>query len=47
MQPRISLITLDAAEIPRARAFYVRQGWEVAHNSFFPLDGAANLVLSG
>ena len=47
MQPRISLITLDAAEIPPARAFYERLGWKVVHNPFFPLDGAGNLVLPG
>jgi uncharacterized protein len=49
MQPRITLITLGVADLPRARAFYERLGWrgqEVDETAFFQAGGMA-IVLWG
>ncbi|MEH1053634.1 VOC family protein [Micromonospora sp. CPCC 206171] len=49
MEQRISLITLGVADLPRARAFYERLGWqgqEVEETVFFQAGGLA-LVLWG
>ena len=44
MEPRISLITLGVADIPRARRFYEALGWRASgasneHVTFFQLGG--------
>ena len=44
MEPRISLITLGVADMPRARRFYEALGWEASgasneHVTFFQLGG--------
>lgn len=42
MEQRISLISLGAANVPRARAFYERLGWrgqEVQETVFFQVGG--------
>lgn len=49
MEQRISLITLGVADVPRARTFYERLGWqgqEVEETVFFQAGGLA-LVLWG
>jgi catechol 2,3-dioxygenase-like lactoylglutathione lyase family enzyme len=49
MEQRISLITLGVADVPRARAFYVRLGWtgQEAEETVFIQAGAIVLVLWG
>src|SRR5277367_3915008 len=44
MEPRISLITLGVADMPRARQFYETLGWQASgasneHVTFFQLGG--------
>ena len=44
MEPRISLITLGVADMPRARRFYEALGWQASgasneHVTFFQLGG--------
>jgi catechol 2,3-dioxygenase-like lactoylglutathione lyase family enzyme len=44
MEPRISLITLGVADMPRARRFYEALGWQASgasneHVTFFQLSG--------
>ena len=49
MEPRVSLVTLGVADLPRARAFYERLGWqgqEVEETVFFQAGGMV-LVLWG
>jgi uncharacterized glyoxalase superfamily protein PhnB len=51
LEPRISLITLGVADVPRARRFYERLGWVAspasqAEVAFFQANGAA-LALYG
>ena len=49
MEPRVSLVTLGVADLPRAKAFYERLGWEgqeVEETVFFQAGGMA-LVLWG
>lgn len=49
MEPRLSLVTLGVADLPRARAFYEALGWrgqEVEQTVFFQAGGLA-LVLWG
>ncbi|MFC7241364.1 VOC family protein [Catellatospora aurea] len=49
MEQRISIVTLGVADLPRARAFYERLGWqgqEIEQTVFFQTDGIA-VVLWG
>jgi predicted lactoylglutathione lyase len=49
MEPRISLVTLGVADVPRARAFYEQLGWHgrEAEDTVFLQAGGVVLVLWG
>ncbi|HEX3706944.1 MAG TPA: VOC family protein [Mycobacteriales bacterium] len=49
MEPRISLITLGVADLPRARAFYEALGWrgQEIEETYFVQAGGSAIVLWG
>jgi hypothetical protein len=49
MQPRISLITLGVADLPRSRAFYEALGWQgqETEETYFVQAGGSAVVLWG
>ena len=49
MDPRVSLITLGVADLPRARAFYEALGWpgQEIEETFFVQAGGLAIVLWG